>query len=158
VLAYEVLTGVPPFTAPSAVQLVSAHMMRPPDPLTRHRPEIPEALEEIVLRCLAKRPAERFQRAEEIVEKLDALLTGPLSEMMGTTQEHAVAPSKFRIAEGLARRLDRQVSIRAWSVIRWNTSTTTPGRTRWSVLSPRSGSMRPSTRNTCGCFRGGAWP
>ncbi len=109
VLAYEVLTGVPPFTAPSAVQLVSAHMMRPPDPLTRHRPGIPEALEEIVLRCLAKRPADRFQKADEIVAKLDALLTGPLSEMMGTTQEHAVAPLKYRIAEGLARRLDRQV-------------------------------------------------
>jgi tRNA A-37 threonylcarbamoyl transferase component Bud32/pimeloyl-ACP methyl ester carboxylesterase len=108
VLAYEALTGVPPFTAPSHVQLVSAHMTRQPDPLTRHRPTVPEALEEIVLRCLAKRPADRFQRADEIVARLDALLTGPLSEMMGTTEEHAVAPSKFRIAEGLARRLDRQ--------------------------------------------------
>ena len=108
VLAYEVLTGVPPFTAPSAVQLVSAHMMRVPEPLSRHRPNIPEALEEMVLRCLAKRPADRFQKAEEIVARLDSLLTGPLSEMMGSTEEHAVAPSKFRIAEGLARRLDRQ--------------------------------------------------
>jgi len=108
VLAYEVLAGVPPFTAPSAVQLVSAHMMRLPDPLTRHRPSVPEALEEIVLKCLAKRPADRFQKAEEIVARLDALLTGPLSEMMGTTEEHAVAPLKYRIAEGLARRLDRQ--------------------------------------------------
>ena len=108
VLAYEVLAGVPPFTAPSAVQLVSAHMMRAPDPLTRHRPSVPEALEEIVLKCLAKRPADRFQKAEEIVARLDALLTGPLSSMMGTTEEHAVAPLKYRIAEGLARRLDRQ--------------------------------------------------
>ena len=108
VLAYEVLTGVPPFTAPTAVQLVSAHMTRPPDPLSRHRPGIPDALEDIVIRCLAKRPADRFQRADEIVARMDALLTGPLSEMVGTTQEHAVAPSKFRIAESLARRLDRQ--------------------------------------------------
>ena len=108
VLAYEVLTGVPPFTAPTAVQLVSAHMTRPPDPLSRHRPGIPDALEDIVIRCLAKRPADRFQRADEIVARMDALLTGPLSEMIGTTEEHAVAPSKFRIAEGLARRLDRQ--------------------------------------------------
>jgi pimeloyl-ACP methyl ester carboxylesterase len=108
VLAYEVLTGMPPFTAPSAVQLVAAHMTRAPDPLGRHRPGIPESLEELVLRCLAKRPADRFQKADEIVSRLDALLTGPLSEMIGTTQEHAVAPSKFRIAEGLARRLDRQ--------------------------------------------------
>ncbi len=108
VLAYEVLTGIPPFTAPSAVQLVAAHMTRIPDPLSRHRPGVPEALEEVVTKCLAKRPADRFQRAEDIVAKLDAILTGPLSEMVGTTQEHAVAPSKFRIAEGLARRLDRQ--------------------------------------------------
>lgn len=108
VLAYEVLTGVPPFTAPSAVQLVAAHMTRDPDPLTRHRPGIPETLEDTVLRCLRKRPADRFQRADEIVERLDALLTGPLSAAMGTTQEHAVAPSKFRVSEGLARRLDRQ--------------------------------------------------
>jgi len=108
VLAYEVLTGMPPFTAPSAVQLVAAHMTRAPDPLGRHRPGIPESLEDVVLRCLAKRPADRFQKADEIVSRLDALLTGPLSEMIGTTQEHAVAPSKFRIAEGLARRLDRQ--------------------------------------------------
>jgi pimeloyl-ACP methyl ester carboxylesterase len=108
VLAYEVLTGMPPFTAPSAVQLVAAHMTRAPDPLGRHRPGIPESLEELVLRCLAKRPADRFQKADEIVSRLDALLTGPFSEMIGTTQEHAVAPSKFRIAEGLARRLDRQ--------------------------------------------------
>src|SRR5688500_10516076 len=108
VLAYEVLTGMPPFTAPSAVQLVAAHMTRAPDPLGRHRPGIPESLEDVVLRCLAKRPADRFQKADEIVSRLDALLTGPLSEMIGTTEEHPVAPSKFRVAEGLARRLDRQ--------------------------------------------------
>jgi serine/threonine protein kinase len=109
VLAYEVLTGVPPFTAPTAVQLVSAHMTRPPEPLARHRPGIPESLEDTVLRCLAKRPADRFQKAEDIVARLDDLLTGPLSEAMGNTQEHPVAPSKFRVTEGLARRLDRQV-------------------------------------------------
>ncbi len=108
VLAYEALAGVPPFNAPTAVQLVAAHMTRAPEPLARHRPGIPEALDELVLRCLAKRPADRFQRAEEIVSRLDALLTGPLSESMGTTEEHAVAPSKFRVTEGLARRLDRQ--------------------------------------------------
>jgi pimeloyl-ACP methyl ester carboxylesterase len=107
VLAYEVLTGVPPFTAPGPVQLVAAHMSRQPDPLTRHRPSIPEALDEMVLKCLAKRPADRFQHAEDIVAYLDSILTGPLSESMGTTAEHAVAPSKYRISESMARRLDR---------------------------------------------------
>jgi len=109
VLAYEVLTGVPPFTAPGPVQLVAAHMTRTPDPLSRHRPGLPSSLNEMVLRCLAKKPSERYQRADDIVAVLDELMTGPLSESMDTTEEHPVAPSKFRVSEGLARRLDRQM-------------------------------------------------
>jgi serine/threonine protein kinase len=107
VMAYELLTGVAPFTAPTAVQLVAAHLTRAPDPPSRLRPLLPEALDQIVLRCLAKRPADRFQSAEEIVLRLEALLSGPLSSDLVTTKEHAVAPSQFRISEGLCRRLSR---------------------------------------------------
>ena len=105
-VAYEILTGSPPFSAPTAVQLVSAHMTRTPERPSVQRPSIPEALDELIMRCLAKRPADRFQSAHEIVRRLDALLTGPLGTT-ATTQEHAVAPSKFRITEGLVRRLSR---------------------------------------------------
>jgi hypothetical protein len=107
VMAYELLTGVAPFTAPTAVQLVAAHLNRLPDPPSRLRPLIPEALDQIVLRCMAKRPADRFQSAEEIVHRLETLLRGPLSPDLVTTKEHAVAPSQFRISEGLVRRLSR---------------------------------------------------
>jgi serine/threonine protein kinase len=109
VMAYELVTGIPPFTAPTAVQLVAAHLTRDPDPPSVHRRSIPSALDEIVLRCMAKRPSDRFQTADEIVQRLDALLTGPLSKAMVTTQEHQVAPSQFRITEALCRRLSRAV-------------------------------------------------
>jgi serine/threonine protein kinase len=105
-VAYELLTGSPPFSAPTAVQLVSAHLTRIPDRPSALRPSVPEALDALVMKCLEKRPADRYQTAHEIVRKLDALLTGPVGAP-ATTQEHAVAPSRFRITEGLLRRLTR---------------------------------------------------
>jgi serine/threonine protein kinase len=107
VLAYEALTGVPVFSAPTAVQLVAAHLTREPESTRKHRASIPVALDELVLKCLAKRPADRWQSGEEIVRRLDALLTGPLSATLVTTQEHQVAPSQFRLSEALCRRLSR---------------------------------------------------
>jgi pimeloyl-ACP methyl ester carboxylesterase len=109
VMAYELITGVPPFTAPTAVQLVAAHLTREPESTRKHRPSTPVALDEIVLRCLAKRPSDRFQSADEIVARLDALLTGQLGTSMTTTREHQVAPLQFRISESLGRRLSRAV-------------------------------------------------
>jgi serine/threonine-protein kinase len=59
-LAYFLLTGQPPFTGKSPVKLLAAHLYEPPEPPTRLRREIPADLEAVVLRCLAKKPAERF--------------------------------------------------------------------------------------------------
>lgn len=61
---YELLVGHPPFTEGN---LVAHHLYTPAPPLRGERSEIPEALEEIVLHCLAKHPAERFQSAGEII-------------------------------------------------------------------------------------------
>jgi serine/threonine-protein kinase len=59
-LAYFLLTGQPPFTGRSPVQVLAAHMYEPPAPLTIHRSDVPGELQEVVLRCLAKDPAGRF--------------------------------------------------------------------------------------------------
>jgi serine/threonine-protein kinase len=52
--------------------MLIAHLQEPPKPLTEHRPDIPGELQEIVLRCLAKAPGERFPDAAS----LDQALTG----------------------------------------------------------------------------------
>jgi pimeloyl-ACP methyl ester carboxylesterase len=108
VMAYELLTGEPPFSAPTAVQLVAAHLTRDAESTRKRRPSVPVQLDEIVMRCLAKRPGDRWQSADEVVRRLDALLTGPLSAALTTTQEHQVAPSQFRLTESLCRRVSRQ--------------------------------------------------
>jgi len=75
VLAYEVLTGNPPFAGRSAAALLAAHVTEAPEPVTRRRPSIPPALGALVMRCLEKRPADRPQSAAEVVRALDVVTT-----------------------------------------------------------------------------------
>ncbi|HWW90414.1 MAG TPA: protein kinase [Solirubrobacteraceae bacterium] len=67
---YEMLTGRPPFVADSAAALVNQHATRPPDRPSERRPEVSAALDEVVLRCLAKDPAARYDRAQALCAAL----------------------------------------------------------------------------------------
>jgi serine/threonine-protein kinase len=59
VVAHELLAGTPPFKAESPVALLRLHIETAPKPLRTLRPEVPEKLEALVLRLLAKDPAAR---------------------------------------------------------------------------------------------------
>ena len=74
-VAYEILTGRPPFTAPSAQMVLAAQVTQTPAPVGAHRAAVPTALAELVMRCLEKRPADRWQSAEELRQLLDVLAT-----------------------------------------------------------------------------------
>jgi serine/threonine-protein kinase len=67
-LAYFLLTGQPPFAGRSAARILAAHIYEPPAPLAGVSAE----LEAIVLRCLAKEPADRFDRVEALDRALAA--------------------------------------------------------------------------------------
>jgi eukaryotic-like serine/threonine-protein kinase len=75
VMAYELLAGRPPFTATTPQRMLAAHLAETPDPLITHRPTVSAALNQIVMKSLAKRPADRWQTAEELLSQLDPLLT-----------------------------------------------------------------------------------
>jgi serine/threonine-protein kinase len=75
VLAYELLAGRPPFVAATPQQVLAAHVMQPPEPVTSHRPSISPALAGVVMKCLAKRPSDRWQTADELLAQLEPLLT-----------------------------------------------------------------------------------
>jgi Tol biopolymer transport system component/tRNA A-37 threonylcarbamoyl transferase component Bud32 len=74
-VAYELLTGRPVFMGTTPQMILSAHMTEPPQPVTKHRDTVPAALESVVMRCLEKRPADRWQSAEELLPHLEALAT-----------------------------------------------------------------------------------
>jgi tetratricopeptide (TPR) repeat protein len=74
-MGYELLTGRPPFTGLTPQQVLASHVTEAPKPVTQQRAACPPALAEVIMRCLAKRPADRWQSAEEVVERLEALGT-----------------------------------------------------------------------------------
>lgn len=76
-VAYELLTGAPPFAGGTAETLTYAALNRDPDPPRARRPETPVALERVVLRLLARDPAARHTHAGALVEDLRALAPGP---------------------------------------------------------------------------------
>lgn len=81
-MAYEVITGQPPFAGRSPQAMLAAHVAEEPEDISRRRPSTPAALAVLVMRCLAKRPADRPQSAEELVRALDAV---PSTGTGGTT-------------------------------------------------------------------------
>src|SRR5213595_197392 len=74
-LGYELLAGRPPFSGLSPQNLLAAQVTVTPDPVTRHRASVPPALAALIMRCLAKSPADRPQSAEELVGQLEGLAT-----------------------------------------------------------------------------------
>jgi serine/threonine-protein kinase len=64
------LTRQPPFDYPDAMRVMMAHVSDPVVPPSQHQLGIPDDLECVVLRCLAKDPAERFPDAESLESAL----------------------------------------------------------------------------------------
>src|SRR5256712_2145355 len=71
VLAYEMLAGRPPFTGETPQRVLAAHVTATPPSLARYRQDIPAPLAELVMRCLAKRPEDRWQTADELLVRLE---------------------------------------------------------------------------------------
>jgi beta-lactam-binding protein with PASTA domain len=72
----EMLTGSVPFTGDTPVEIAMKHISAVPQPPSATRPDVPEDLDLVVLRALAKDPRERFQTAEEMDSELGRVAAG----------------------------------------------------------------------------------
>ena len=72
VVMYQMLQGRPPFIARDHLELIFAHCKEPPPPFNSLRPHIPvpHDIEAVVMRCLEKDPARRFQSMDEMLETM----------------------------------------------------------------------------------------
>jgi tRNA A-37 threonylcarbamoyl transferase component Bud32/tetratricopeptide (TPR) repeat protein len=94
-VAYELLTGRPVFMGTTPQMILSAHVTEAPQPVTKHRDTVPAVLDQLVLRCLEKKPADRFQSAEELLPLIEALAT-PSGGVTPTATQPVVAASVKR--------------------------------------------------------------
>jgi serine/threonine-protein kinase len=69
-VAYFLLCGWPPFRAGGGIEVLIAHARDPVPPLSQIRTDIPEDVERVVMRCLAKDPNQRFPDAENLQRAL----------------------------------------------------------------------------------------
>ncbi len=75
VLGYEMLTGHPPFSGPTPQSVLAAQVTERPKPVVALRSSVPANLAGLIMRCLEKKPADRYQAAEEILQALEAMTT-----------------------------------------------------------------------------------
>jgi len=76
-LAYELISGRPPFQSASVQGLFAAHLSERPVPLAERSPDTPVELADMVMQCLEKDPALRPQSAREILSVLEGTTTPP---------------------------------------------------------------------------------
>src|SRR5579872_722963 len=73
IVMYEMLTGRTPFDGDTPVAVAMQHIQDAPVPPTQYNPDIPPALEEIILRCLEKIPEMRFRDGSQLARALESL-------------------------------------------------------------------------------------
>ncbi|MEX0826446.1 MAG: protein kinase [Acidimicrobiia bacterium] len=94
VVLYELVTGSPPFSGETPLATAIQHIQRLPERPSRLKPDVPPGLEAIVLKAMAKAPADRYQSAAEMVEDLDRLRAGetPQAALLNEAPTEAMSP------------------------------------------------------------------
>ena len=100
VLAFELLTGRPPFGG-EAHDVLSAHLTQAPVPVATLRPDVPAAFADCIMKCLEKRPADRWQSADELLLCLERVDTSiPRTEGRRTARRALLAAGMLVLVIG----------------------------------------------------------
>jgi serine/threonine protein kinase len=108
---YELLTGQPPYRFESLVELAFKQQEQAVVPVREHAPEVPEPLEDVVMRCLARNPAYRPESAGALARDLAAASPEPATQPLPVSDEVRTVP--LRRPRPQAGRRDR----RLWLVL-----------------------------------------
>ncbi len=94
--AYHLLAGRPPYSGPTAMSVVLAHIRAPLPPLEPLRPDVPPAVRAIVERLLAKSPEERFATPADLLRAVEAA-----DATLASHSRHGPSPLTWSDADGL---------------------------------------------------------
>ncbi len=76
IIAYEVLTGKVPFEGTDIMQIIFQQLSAQPVPPSTHDPELPDEIDSVILKMMAKKPDDRFATTEETMFHLSQALEG----------------------------------------------------------------------------------
>lgn len=117
VLMYEYATGRHPFDAPTAIARAGRVLAATPDPVTRHRPDLPPALVSVLDRCLAKAPDERFASAIDLLGALpEPVMIGSRPVALVGAVTTAADPSWWRVHQVAVIGMYLAAVVLAWFV------------------------------------------
>ena len=103
VVLYEMVTAAVPFVGDSAVSVAILHVREPVVAPSERRPGVPDQLESIILTCLAKDPADRYQSADDLRGDLlrfrrgQAVIGGPTTAAITTVGDATVAMARTSV-------------------------------------------------------------
>ena len=107
VVAYEMLTGRLPFAAGTPQQMMTAHLAVLPDPILKQTPAVPPRLASAIMKCLQKRPADRWQNAAELLAELEAVAADEAKTPGKSDTANQLVELRFTLSERVCRRLNR---------------------------------------------------
>jgi hypothetical protein len=83
-MLFQMVTGTPPFEGDTSQEIVAKHISEPPPEPTSLNARVPPWLSDVIVRCLAKRPADRFASAAAVLEALQSMYrSGPAARSHG---------------------------------------------------------------------------
>jgi serine/threonine-protein kinase len=111
-ILYMLLTGKPPYDGPTPLStILKVIEPTPPAPPHELRLDVPAELEQIVMRCLAKRPEDRFATAAELAEALRRFRTAPMTKKIPAATPQLLQVVLKVEASGKKLRLRKPISL-----------------------------------------------
>ena len=106
VVLFELLTGQKPFDAENVTAIAIAHVDKEPPVPSSINPDLPPAVDALVLRCLSKDPDERYADGNDLAEALEnfdssaAVLPGVYADLDGDDDEYALSSNSRKVLVG----------------------------------------------------------
>lgn len=94
VVMYEMVTGKVPFDADTPVSVALKHMQEDPIPPIEENPNLPEAIDKIIMKALKKDPMLRYQTATEMLQDLRMALKNPSGDFVEEVNYDATAKTQ----------------------------------------------------------------
>ena len=121
-LLYELLTGRPPFQGENAVSVAYQHVSENPVPPSQVDPAVPPALDGLVMKALAKNPADRYQTAREFKADVDRAMAGvpvgaPVPQMRATVPAATATTAAMPPVAGAQKPADSSGKRSPWAWI-----------------------------------------